>query len=63
MALEIRVDDPRGAGVRDLLRTQFEGVAVHSPPESIHALGVEGLCDPAIMFWTAGCPDPMQVIP
>jgi len=51
--MEILVDDPRRADVRDLLRAHLEGVAAHSPPESIHALGIEGLCDPAVTFWTA----------
>ncbi|MCZ6834415.1 MAG: GNAT family N-acetyltransferase [Planctomycetota bacterium] len=51
--MEIRVDDPRSEAVAGLLREHLEGVAVHSPSESIHALGVEGLCSFGITFWTA----------
>ena len=51
--MEIRVDDPRRDEAARLLREHLEDVAVHSPPESIHALDVESLCSPRITFWTA----------
>ena len=35
-----------------LLREHLQGMADHSPPESIHALDVEGLKAPGITFWT-----------
>lgn len=35
-----------------LLNEHLEGMADHSPPESIHALDVEGLKAPDITFWT-----------
>ena len=52
-AFEIREDDPRGEAPAALLREHLAGVAVHSPPESIHALGIEALCAADITFWTA----------
>ena len=35
-----------------LLNEHLQGMADHSPPESIHALDVEGLEAPNITFWT-----------
>ena len=43
------LDDP---DVLALLRKHLQGMADHSPPESIHALDVEGLKAPGITFWT-----------
>ena len=53
------LDDP---DVIALLGEHLQGMADHSPPESIHALDVAGLKAPDITFWTmrdgdevAGC--------
>jgi putative acetyltransferase len=53
------LDDP---DVIALLGEHLQGMADHSPPESIHALDVDGLKAPDITFWTmrdgdevAGC--------
>ena len=43
------LDDP---DVLALLREHLQGMADHSPPESIHALDVGGLKAPRITFWT-----------
>ncbi len=51
--MEIRVDDPRRNQIASLMREHLEDVAMHSPPESIHALDIEALCAPEITFWTA----------
>ena len=51
--MEIREDDPRRDQAASLLREHLEDMAVHSPPESIHALDIEDLCSPGITFWTA----------
>jgi len=51
--MEIRVDDPRGAEIASLLREHLRSVAVHSPPESVHALDIDALCSPQITFWAA----------
>ena len=51
--MEIKADDLSGAGVRELLREHLRDAARHSPPESVHALDVEGLSRPEVTFWTA----------
>lgn len=50
--MQIRVDDPRRVPVAALLREHLAEMALHSPPESMHALDVEGLCAPDVTFWT-----------
>ena len=49
----IRIDDLRGPEVHALLQEHLRGVAVHSPPESVHALDLAALRRPEITFWTA----------
>ena len=49
----IREDDLRGAKIAALLSAHLEVMALHSPPESRHALDLEGLRAPEITFWTA----------
>ena len=44
------LDDER---VIALLEEHLQGMADHSPPESIHALDIDGLKAPNITFWTA----------
>jgi putative acetyltransferase len=52
--MDIRLDreltDPR---ITDLLSEHLRDMARHSPPESIHALDLDGLRRPEISFWTA----------
>lgn len=52
-AVLIRRDDPRSQQAARLLREHLEEVALHSPPESVHALDIEALCSPDVTFWTA----------
>lgn len=51
--MDIRLDrdlaDPR---IIDLLSEHLRDMARHSPPESIHALDLDGLRRPDISFWT-----------
>ena len=49
----IRPDDLRGPRIRELLREHLEDMAVHSPPESVHALDLDALRQPDIRFWAA----------
>ncbi|MCA9296849.1 MAG: GNAT family N-acetyltransferase [Phycisphaerales bacterium] len=49
----IREDDLRGPEIAALLQEHLASVALHSPPESIHALDLEGLRAPGVTFWTA----------
>lgn len=46
-------DDLSGDAVAALLGEHWQGMAEHSPPESIHALDLEGLRASDITFWTA----------
>jgi putative acetyltransferase len=50
--MHIKVDDLSGAEIQELLREHLRGMALISPPESIHALDLEALRKPEITFWT-----------
>ena len=50
--MDIRVDDLSGPEIWALVREHLQGVALHSPPESVHALGLEALRQPGITFWS-----------
>src|SRR4051794_20563601 len=50
--MHIKVDDLSGDEVQELLREHLRNMALHSPPESIHALDLEALQKPEITFWT-----------
>jgi putative acetyltransferase len=49
---EISIDDPRTADVRELLERHLAFANIHSPPEDVQALDVEGLLDPAVTFYS-----------
>src|SRR3979490_628182 len=51
--MNIRIDDLSGSEIHELLREHLQSALLYSPPESVHALDVEGLRKPEIMFWTA----------
>lgn len=60
--MQIRVDDLTGPQIIDLLREHLRCMERVSPPESRHALNLDGLRKPEITFWTiwnnaelAGC--------
>jgi len=60
--MEIRVDDLSGSKVIELLHVHLRCMARVSPPESRHALNLDGLRKPDITFWSiwngsdlAGC--------
>ena len=48
----IREDDLRGPEIAALLSAHLELMRATSPPESVHALDLEGLRTPAVTFWT-----------
>jgi putative acetyltransferase len=50
--LNIKIDDLTGSEVAALLGEHLQSMALHSPPESIHALNLEGLKKPEITFWS-----------
>lgn len=60
--MEIRIDDLRSAQVIALLEEHLDAMYSVSPPESVHALDLDGLRRPEITFWSvwdgatlAGC--------
>ncbi|MEK0317381.1 GNAT family N-acetyltransferase [Cohnella sp. 56] len=50
--MEIKLDDLSGPEVRALLEAHLRGMAEDTPPESIHALDLDGLRQPDITFWS-----------
>lgn len=68
--MQIRVDDLRGPEIIALLREHMRCMEAVSPPESRHALNLDGLRQPEITFWTiwqdsnlAGCGALKQLSP
>jgi putative acetyltransferase len=50
--MEIQLDDPRRADVRDLLARHLAFAYESSPREDVHALDIDGLCEPSIAFFS-----------
>ncbi len=50
--MNISVDNLTRPEVIDLIRLHLQGMSEHSPPESVHALGIEALRKPGITFWS-----------
>ncbi len=50
--MNIKIDDLQGSAILALLQEHLQSMALHSPPESIHALDIEALRRPEITFWT-----------
>ncbi len=50
--MDIKIDDLEGPEIHELLREHLRTAALHSPPESVHALNIEALRQPEITFWT-----------
>ena len=51
--MRIRLDDLAEPEVHALLREHLQSMGQLSPPESVHALDLDGLRKPEITFWTA----------
>jgi len=51
--MNIRIDDPKRPEVARLLREHLDSMALYSPPESVHALDIQGSCKPDITLWSA----------
>ena len=51
--MQIKVDDLRGSEVILLLEEHMRDMKSTSPPESVHALDLEGLRAPDVTFWSA----------
>ena len=52
MELSFRLDDLRGAEVQELLKAHLADLEPLSPPESRHALDLDGLRAPDVTFWS-----------
>lgn len=50
--MHIRLDDLRGSEIAALLEAHLDLMRATSPPESTHALDLDGLRRPEITFWT-----------
>ncbi len=50
--MDIKIDDLSGSEIHELLQEHLRSMFLHSPPESVHALDIEGLRQPEITFWT-----------
>ncbi len=48
----ISTDDPRTDDVRGLLAAHLAFARSETPPEDVHALGLDGLLDPAVTFFS-----------
>jgi putative acetyltransferase len=51
--INIRVDDLTGREIAELLSEHLKCMAEVSPPESRHALNLDGLRQPEVTFWSA----------
>lgn len=50
--MHIQIDDLRGPEIQALLQEHLASMYLHSPPESVHALPIDGLRKPEVTFWT-----------
>ena len=50
--MKIKIDDLKGPEIYELLQEHLRSMRLISPPESVHALDIEGLRKPEITFWT-----------
>ncbi len=50
--MDIRIDDLQGYAIIALLREHKADLALHSPPESCHALDLDGLRAADVTFWS-----------
>jgi putative acetyltransferase len=51
--IEFRLDDLSGEPTQLLIKHHLRGMYASSPPESVHAFGIDQLRDPSVTFWTA----------
>src|SRR5436309_8751128 len=50
--MRIELDDLSRPEIAELLKEHLASMFVYSPPESVHALPIEGLRSPDITFWS-----------
>lgn len=49
--MDIRLDELKSNEVIQLLQDHLDEMALHSPPESVHALDLKALQQPDVSFW------------
>ena len=60
--IRIQPDDLSGDATRRLIAFHLAGMLETSPPESVHALDIDALRDPAVSFWSAWVQDDLAGI-
>src|SRR5437764_13280467 len=50
--MRIKLDDLTRPEIAELLKEHLASMFLHTPPESVHALPIEGLRSPEITFWS-----------
>ena len=50
--MQIELDDLSRPEIAELLKEHLASMFVHTPPESVHALPIEGLRSPDIIVWS-----------
>jgi putative acetyltransferase len=53
LTVRFRLDDLSGEATRALVARHLAGMYASSPPESVHALGIDRLRAPDVAFWSA----------
>ncbi|MGW9114934.1 GNAT family N-acetyltransferase [Microbacterium sp. NPDC055683] len=53
MTIDVRIDDLAHPATRALAAAHLAGMRAGSPPESVHALDLGALADPAVTVWSA----------
>lgn len=51
--MEIKIDDLTGSEIQALIAEHLRSMGEDSPPESVHALDLDGLKKPEVTFWSA----------
>ena len=50
--MDLTQDNLQGPEIKALLQEHLDDMALHSPPESIHALDIDALRQPDVTFWS-----------
>lgn len=50
--MKIKIDDLQGSAIAELLQEHLQSLSALSPPESMHALNLNGLRQPDVTFWS-----------
>ena len=57
LSLDFRIDNLSGQATRNLIARHLAGMRANSPPESVHALDIDGLRGPDMTFWSVWVAD------